>query len=60
MIELAAVIGLGLVATEIVLAGLEYELAAWDELEAVELEVAAEVAVDTAEVAVAAVWIVVV
>ena len=46
MLELAAVIGLGL-------AGLEYELAAWDELEAVELVVAAEVAVDTAEVAVA-------
>ena len=53
MLELAAVVELGL-------AGLEYELAAWDELEAVELEVAAEVAVDTAEVAVAAVWVVVV
>ena len=53
MIELAAVVELGL-------AGLEYELAARDELEAVELEVAAEIAVDTAEIAVAAVWVVVV
>ena len=53
MIELAAVIGLGLAGLG--LAGLEYELAVWDEL-----EVAAEVAVDTAEVAVAAVWVVVV
>ena len=48
MIELAAVIGLGL-------AGLEYELAAWDELGFVELVVAAEVAVVAASaVAVAA------
>ena len=47
MLELAAVVELGL-------AGLEYELAAWDELEAVEIEIAFEVAVDVAEIAVAA------
>ena len=38
MLELAAVVELGL-------AGLEYELAAWDELEAVELEVEASAVV---------------